>query len=166
MQLAVNDVLLECIQLVSLDILVCVLSVLVGLVFFLLGKYWLPTQSNRDPKLLTWLFNKLLARSSQRVQDVVRKVVLVQFSLGIVIVVRDVILDLVAATDVLFEVLPQEHEHVLRLVDVLRDIDHKDYVIFTHIHECFADVIFVNLGVKVVKGRVVVVVISYGLDIG
>ena len=84
-------------------------------------------QSDRDTQLLSRVLDKHLASSSERIHDVVGdvKIGLSLGSIGFLITVFDVFGNALSSLNSLFEVLSEEHEHVLWSLDLLANIDHE-----------------------------------------
>ena len=116
-------------------------------------------ESNRDSEFLSGFFDELLASRSKLIEDVERNEVAVELP-GALVVFEYRLVDFLAPPNVLLEELAQEHEHVVRAVDMLTDVDHKNNVFLLQVVEgaLGTDILFVALAVEVVERRVLVIV--------
>lgn len=80
-------------------------------------------------------------------------------------VLLDCFFDLYATLDVLLEVFSKEHQHIVRSVDVLADVDHEDQVLFVQGLHASSNELFVALTVKGIKRRIFIRVLADCLDV-
>ena len=98
-----------------------------GLQLFFTLEVRVSCQSDRDTQLLSRVLYEHLASSAKRIHDVVGdvKIGLSLRSIGFLITVFDVFGNALSSLNGLFEVLSEEHEHVLWSLDLLAYIDHE-----------------------------------------
>ena len=140
-----------------------------GLQLLFALKIRISCQSDRDSELLSRVLDEHLASSAQRIHDVVGdvKIRLSLGSIGFLITVSDVLGDALSGLNGLFEVLSEEHEHVLWSLDLLTNIDHEQQVLLTQLHPnlLVPDSSQMALAIILVKGSIFFSAIINVLDV-
>ena len=78
---------------------------------------------------MSLLLNIFLTGSSKIVEDIIGEEEYGQLLLTLILIIFDVILDSLGTIDVLFEVLTQEHQHIIRSLNLVGNVDQEDKVV-------------------------------------